>query len=183
MIAVGIYNTSNRMGEYMYPTGYISYGSSTPSGDVYMNLIVNTIKPYIDSHYNTLSSRENTLLGGSSMGGLISFFGGLHHLNTFATIMAFSTSTQLVSNGNTNVPNTLNSLNQSLLANTKFFFYVGTSSDGTSSWPETYKGYLTAKGVSSNNIQTYLGQGYSHNEYAWRVHFPIALKWSMGFGL
>ncbi|MFA5687245.1 MAG: alpha/beta hydrolase-fold protein [Bacilli bacterium] len=183
MIAVGIDNTSNRMGEYMYPTGYISYGGSTPSGDVYMNLIVNTIKPYVDTNYNTLPDRESTLLGGSSMGGLISFFGGLHHLNTFGTIMAFSTSTQLVSNANTNVPNTLSSLNQNLLTNTKFFLYVGTSGDGTSSWPDTYKGYLTAKGVPDNNVQTYLGQGYSHNEHAWSIHFPIALKWAMGFGL
>lgn len=182
-IAVGIDNTNNRMGEYMYPTNYISYAQTTPVGDIYMNLIVNTIKPYIDNNYNTLSDRANTLLGGSSMGGLISFFGGLHHLDTFGTLLAFSSSTQLVSNPSTNIPNTLNSLNQNLLKNTKFFLYVGTSSDGDRNWPATYQGYLLNAGVTSTNIQTYIGQGHSHNEYAWRVHLPIALKWAFGYGL
>lgn len=182
-IAVGIDNTGNRMGEYMYPTGYISYSGTTPVGDVYMDRIVNQIKPYVDSNYNTLTDRANTVIGGSSMGGLISFFGGLHRLSTFGTILAFSSSTQLVSNPATNIPNTLRSLDANLLANTKFFLYVGTSGDGDQNHPETYQGYLIAAGVPSANVQTYKGQGYGHTESAWAKHFPYALSWAMGYGI
>lgn len=63
LIIVGIYNTKYRWQEY----------SPGDTGAVYMNLIVNKIKPMIDSLFRTLPQRESTFVGGSSMGGLISF--------------------------------------------------------------------------------------------------------------
>src|SRR5690606_21085786 len=36
--------------------------------------IIDELKPFIDANYRTLSSRENTAVMGSSMGGLISFY-------------------------------------------------------------------------------------------------------------
>jgi predicted alpha/beta superfamily hydrolase len=63
LIIVGINNTKYRWQEY----------SPGDTGTAYMNLIVNKIKPLIDSRYRTLPQRENTFVGGSSMGGLISF--------------------------------------------------------------------------------------------------------------
>lgn len=63
LIIVGIYNTNYRWQEY----------SPGDTGTAYMNVIVNKIKPMIDSMYRTLPQRENTFVGGSSMGGLISF--------------------------------------------------------------------------------------------------------------
>lgn len=178
-IVVGIDNTANRMGEYMYPTGYISYSNTTAVGDAYMDLLVNEIKPYVDENFHTFEAREHTLLAGSSMGGLISFFGGIHHLETFGTIIAFSTSTQLVTSEGVNVPHTLNNvIDNALLQATKFFFYVGTTKDGDATWPASYKNYLTASGVASSNVATYIGLGYTHNEHAWATHLPIALKWA-----
>ncbi len=63
LIIVGIYNTPDRWSEY-------NQGSV---GDAYMNFIVNRLKPLIDNTYRTLTGREYTAVGGSSMGGLISF--------------------------------------------------------------------------------------------------------------
>ncbi|MHC1737648.1 MAG: alpha/beta hydrolase-fold protein [Ignavibacteriaceae bacterium] len=63
IIIVGIYCTQERMLEYV----------NTLQGHYYMNFIVNSLKPFIDSTYRTLSDRENTATGGSSAGGLISF--------------------------------------------------------------------------------------------------------------
>ena len=40
-----------------------------------MNWIVNTLKPYIDATYRTLPDRKNTIIAGSSMGGLIALYG------------------------------------------------------------------------------------------------------------
>lgn len=181
-IAVGIDNSANRMGEYMYPTGYISYQGTNAVGDVYMNFIVDQIKPFVDANFNTLTDRANTAIAGSSMGGLISFFGGLHRLATFGTILAFSSSTQLISNAAINVPATLSTLDPTLLAKTKFFLYVGTDGDGNQTHPADFESYLKAAGVPSINIQTYLGQGYGHTESAWAKHFPIALSWVVGYG-
>ncbi len=63
IIIVGIYNTSDRYAEY----------SDTDTGHIYINSIINQLKPLIDSRYRTLPDKKNTAVIGSSMGGLISF--------------------------------------------------------------------------------------------------------------
>src|SRR5690606_800055 len=64
IIVVGIYNTKDRMEEY----------SNSIKGNKYIQFIIDELKPFIDANYRTLSSRENTAVMGSSMGGLISFY-------------------------------------------------------------------------------------------------------------
>ena len=49
-------------------------GKINGKGKAYMQWMINTLKPYIDSHYRTLPDRKNTLIGGSSMGGLMSLY-------------------------------------------------------------------------------------------------------------
>ena len=44
-------------------------------GRVYMNWLVSTLKPFIDENYRTLPDRNNTILCGSSMGGLMALYG------------------------------------------------------------------------------------------------------------
>jgi predicted alpha/beta superfamily hydrolase len=62
-IVVGIYNTADRSKEY------------TPgdNGTAYMKFVAKKVKPLIDSVYRTKSDAKNTIVGGSSAGGLISF--------------------------------------------------------------------------------------------------------------
>ena len=43
-------------------------------GKKYMDWLVRVFKPYIDSHFRTLSDRKNTAIGGSSMGGLMTVY-------------------------------------------------------------------------------------------------------------
>lgn len=49
-------------------------GKIRGKGHLYMNWLVNTLKPYIDANYRTLPDRENTIIAGSSMGGLMSLY-------------------------------------------------------------------------------------------------------------
>jgi predicted alpha/beta superfamily hydrolase len=57
-IVVGIDNGgTNRIGEYT-PWSNPDYGGG--DGDLYIRFIVETLKPYIDQHYRTLSDRSNT---------------------------------------------------------------------------------------------------------------------------
>ena len=44
-------------------------------GRVYMNWLTKELKPFIDRNYRTLPERENTILAGSSMGGLMALYG------------------------------------------------------------------------------------------------------------
>ncbi|PWT88024.1 MAG: histidine kinase [Blastocatellia bacterium] len=94
LIVVGIYNTGDRMKEYV----------PGDKGTAYMNFIVKTVKPFIDSNYRTKSDRENTIVGGSSAGGIISFMLVWEHPDVFAKAIcmspAFKTPTSMGSGWN-----------------------------------------------------------------------------------
>ena len=51
------------------------HGSIKGKGSVLMNWMVNTLKPYVDANYRTLPDRKNTIIAGSSMGGLMALYG------------------------------------------------------------------------------------------------------------
>ncbi len=61
-------------------------------GKVYMNWLVNTLKPYIDKHYRSLHDRKNTVLCGSSMGGLMSLYGACVYNHVFQRAACLSPS-------------------------------------------------------------------------------------------
>lgn len=48
-----------------------------------MNWMVNELKPYIDEHFRTLPDRRNTILAGSSMGGLMALYGATAYNSVF----------------------------------------------------------------------------------------------------
>lgn len=50
------------------------HGKIKGKGNIYMNWLVKTLKPYIDENYRTLPDRMNTIIAGSSMGGLIALY-------------------------------------------------------------------------------------------------------------
>jgi len=79
-ILVGINNTADRFFDY----------SPGEKGTAYMNLIVDKIKPFIDSNYKTHPGRENTAVGGSSMGGLISFMIAWKYPEVFSKAICMS---------------------------------------------------------------------------------------------
>lgn len=80
IIIVGINNTSDRAEEY----------NKTRLGELYMKLIVDHIKPFVDKNYRTLPDRLNTAVGGSSMGGLISFILAWDYPIVFSKAACFS---------------------------------------------------------------------------------------------
>jgi predicted alpha/beta superfamily hydrolase len=91
LIMVGIYNTGeNRINEYT-PTG-IASGHQGGKACLYAAMIVDELKPFIDSEYRTLDGPENTGMGGSSLGGLVTLYIGLSHPETFGKLAAISPS-------------------------------------------------------------------------------------------
>ena len=50
-------------------------GAIQSQGKLYMDWLIGTLKPHIDRNYRTLPDRVNTLIGGSSMGGLMALYG------------------------------------------------------------------------------------------------------------
>ncbi|MCI5773055.1 MAG: alpha/beta hydrolase-fold protein [Erysipelotrichaceae bacterium] len=68
-----------------YHFGYIE-----GKGTTLITWMINELKPYIDHKYPTLTNRDNTYIGGSSMGGLMSLYMILKHSDIFSKAVVVS---------------------------------------------------------------------------------------------
>ena len=84
---------SRRLAEYS-PVSFAedSLGRITGKGRTYMNWMVRELKPYIDAHYRTLPDRGNTVIAGSSMGGLMALYGATVYNDVFQRAACLSPS-------------------------------------------------------------------------------------------
>jgi predicted alpha/beta superfamily hydrolase len=89
LIIVGIYNTDKRLNEYT-PTRDKKLGGGR--ADKYGRMLVEELKPFIDSKYRTLSGPEHTGLGGSSLGGLLTVYLGMKYPHVFGKLAVLSPS-------------------------------------------------------------------------------------------
>src|SRR5215813_1631787 len=89
LIIVGIYNTGqDRVNEYT-PTQDAKYKAGGKA-DLYGRMLVEELKPFIDSTYRTLDGASHTGLGGSSLGGLVSLYVGLKYPKVFGRVAVVS---------------------------------------------------------------------------------------------
>jgi predicted alpha/beta superfamily hydrolase len=81
-IVVGLLNLGDaRLDEYSpWPDEKHAKGGR---GDLYLDFIVQTVKPIIDADFRTRPDRRSTGIAGSSMGGLISLYGFFRNHDTF----------------------------------------------------------------------------------------------------
>lgn len=90
LIIVGIYNTGKkRVGEYT-PSRDRKLGGG--SADRYGQMLLEEIKPFVESQYRTLGGEANTGLGGSSLGGLLTIYLGLKVPHVFGKLAVLSPS-------------------------------------------------------------------------------------------
>ncbi|MBV9610865.1 MAG: alpha/beta hydrolase [Acidobacteriaceae bacterium] len=90
LIIVGIYNAGvARLSEYTHVRDRRGRGGRARA---YAKFIVEDLKPFIDAEYRTLPDVANTGLGGSSLGGLITLYLGLHFPQIFGKLVVMSPS-------------------------------------------------------------------------------------------
>jgi predicted alpha/beta superfamily hydrolase len=69
----------------------IGESGGPPISDAYLQFLVEELKPFIDSHFRTHPERANTVVAGSSMGGLISLYAVARYPEIFGGAAALST--------------------------------------------------------------------------------------------
>jgi predicted alpha/beta superfamily hydrolase len=90
LIIVGIYNTGKeRLREYT-PTRAPRLGGG--SANRYAKFLLEEVRPFLRNTYRILEGPENTGIGGSSLGGLVSLYLGLRQPKIFGRIAALSPS-------------------------------------------------------------------------------------------
>ena len=91
VIIVGIYNSGkDRIDEYT-PTADAKYKLGGKA-DLYGRMLVEELKPLIDSQYRTQREAKHTALGGSSLGGLASLHLALKYPKVFGRVAVISPS-------------------------------------------------------------------------------------------
>lgn len=169
-IIVGIYNTgSNRIYEYT-PCCDPSYGGG--GADQYLAFIGNTVKPYIDANYRTLTGRANTATLGSSLGGLFSVYAGHRRSDLFSKVAGMSSSFWW-----NNEALTVEVIQYQGKVPAKFYIDAGTSSDGLAQ-TTAMRDALAADGYTQgNDLYYYVAQGGSHSESSWAARLDLPLKY------
>lgn len=169
-IVVGIENGGKeRINEYT-PWSHEKYGGG--KGKEYIHFIVNELKPYIDSKYRTKPKQRHTALIGSSLGGLISYYGGLTYPDVFGKIGALSTSFWF---SDEVFELTKKKGNQN---NLRLYLLVG-GKEGGSMVPDMYKAkkILLESGFNTANITSKENKDAKHNEAFWSSEFESVVKW------
>lgn len=170
IIVVGIDNGSkHRMDEYS-PWKNNIYGGG--KGDAYLKFIVETLKPKIDSSFRTRLQPKDTGIMGSSMGGLISYYGAMKYPNVFGKVGVFSPSFWF---SDKVIDFTKE---QSKNSKVKAYFLMG-SEEGDGAMKAMEKVIVTMKKSSfkKNNLSKKIIEGGKHNEALWRNEFEEAILW------
>lgn len=172
-IIVGIDNGGDaRLDEYS-PWKNTKYQKGG-EGNQYIDFIAQTLKPYVDKRYRTLTQPKNTGLIGSSMGGLISLYGGVKYPKVFGRIGIFSPAFWFASKD----LNFYVNKNGNNLRHSKFYFVAGQNEDaGMPQEIENIKTLLLQKKVPKQNISVKIDADGTHSETYWRREFGNAILW------
>lgn len=154
--------------------------------DAYLRFITSELKPFIDSTYSTLTDRSNTLIMGSSMGGIISLYAICQYPEVFGGAGCLSSHWPLDVPGlePLNVPYHIPSSFINYLAGHlpspeehRLYFDFGTESLDALYKPfqEQVDSLMVKKGFTHRNWITKEFPGEGHSEEAWarRLHIPL----------
>lgn len=169
-IVVGIENGGQyRIDEYS-PWNNPSYGGG--QGDLYVDFIVETLKPVVDANFRTLPSREHTAILGSSMGGLISMYASIEHQDVFGKAGILSPSFWFSEQAYTHVQNTGKEQDMRIVL-------MAGEQESASMVPNLYSMYATLSnvGFQPNELNYTTHWDGQHSEWYWRREFGWIYQW------
>lgn len=172
-LIVGIDNCEHRLREYNFNC-HEEYGEG--EGRQYMQFIVEHLKPFIDKNFRTKTEREHTYLAGSSMGGLISLYGALHHAETFGGAGVFSPSLWLAPNA----AEELRPLAEQHAQYPQRFYFYGGAKEGDNMVEHITKVADMLQQFPYYRVHMAINPEGDHSEFHWRNKFPEYYAWLVG---
>lgn len=169
-IIVGIEHGKEKRIDELTPYKQEKYGGG--KADAYLEFIIKTLKPHIDSIYRTKHDASHTSIFGSSLGGLTSFYAVIKYPETFGIAGVFSPSFWI----NPEIYDLVQT--SDIPKHSRFYFLVG-SEEGETMVEDQEKmvEILKSKGVKTDHIVNKIVLGGKHNETFWSLHFPEAFLW------
>jgi predicted alpha/beta superfamily hydrolase len=173
VIVVGIEHGNEKRLEELTPFKNEKYGGGKAAN--YLEFIVNTLKPKIDASYRTKTEKKNTIIMGSSLGGLTSFYATLKYPEVFGKAAVFSPSFWI----NREEIFALEEKNKK--QKTKYYFLCGDKEgdDDAMVLDLNKMEYLinTKRCYCLNLNEKKIVKGGQHNEKLWRDGFVKAVLW------
>jgi predicted alpha/beta superfamily hydrolase len=198
-IVVAIWNTGKYRHADYFPTKVVE---ALPTGlkdsiiqeelqgktnaDNYLKFLVKELKPFVDKQYSTLITAENTIIAGSSMGGLISMYAICEYPNVFGKAACLSThwigslkrlnatiGNQFIQYLQANAPSP---------ANHQLYFDYGMQ--GLDALYKTYQTKATqvlqTAGYNNKNLLVKEFPAHNHDEKSWSERLYIPLEFLLG---
>lgn len=170
LIVVAIDNDADkRMNEYS-PWTNKRFGPA--EGELFMQFIVDVIKPYIDNNYRTLNTPQHTAIIGSSMGGLLAHYALHAYPQVFGKAAIFSPSYWYS-------PEVFvfSTSHKAALDAKIYVMYGGNEGDGMIVDTGNMERQLKQQGHPRYNMLFKRVVGGEHNEALWRQEFAAAVLW------
>jgi enterochelin esterase-like enzyme len=176
LIIIGIDNTKNRACEY------IPYRSNDPrilkpQGKRYPEFLQREVMPLIEGRYPVLKGPENTGLGGSSLGGLITLYTQLAAPGVFGRLLIESPSLSVAKG------KILEDCRRGGTWPERMYVGMGTRELGNAEKDAKIVGgvrelekILRGAGLTEERLKVVIDDGAGHNEGAWAARFPGALE-------
>ena len=181
MIIVGLDNAAkDRIREYM------PYRSFHPmivrvQGSRYPTFLIKEVMPFIARHYRVASGPENTALGGSSLGALISLYTTAVRPGVIGRLLLESPSLWASNR---------QMIRQSRLVKRwpeRIFMAIGTSEVGRADRDQStvddvreLASIFRRAGLDDQRLEVLIDHGATHHESAWARRFPDALRFLFG---
>ncbi len=181
LVIVGIDNTGpERIREYV-PYRSFSPPLLRPRGRRYPDFLLHEVMPFIVDRFRIASGPQNTGLGGSSLGGLITLFTILDRPGIFGRVLIESPSLFLA--------------HRRILRYSRYFrqwpdricLGMGTRESGRDEKDRQFvddvrelERILRHAGLGDDRLRVNIEEGASHNEAAWGSRFPEALTFLFG---
>jgi predicted alpha/beta superfamily hydrolase len=174
IIVVAIFNGDSqeaRFSDYT-PTRHSRYPKSG-NADLYGRMIVEELKPIVDSEYRTASDQTNTGIGGTSLGGLVSLYLALKYPNVFGKAAVMSPSVWW---DNQMILREVKKLNSKPAQ--KIWLDIGMEEGGAIAATKALRDALLAKGWRSDfDLKYFEAKGAEHEEKAFARRAPDMLKY------
>lgn len=166
------HGSEERVKEYIFDNDHVANGSE---GKKYIRFITDTLKPFVDQNYRTKRDRENTGIGGSSLGALISIYSGFLYPEVYSKLLIFSPSLWVEPNNNFPM------MNFRTPFSTKIYLYGG-EQEGSKMVKriQVFEQYLKRwekKNLFDFEFRTSINPEGTHSEFYWSQEFPRAIEW------
>ena len=172
LIVIGIEHGNAKRIDELTPYEHPDYKGG--KADNYLAFITETLMPKVDSMYRVVTSPSQTYIGGSSLGGLFSFYASLKHPEFFGKALVFSPSFWY----SEEIYNFAEGLEDSEIGKQEFYFRAGEKESETMvPLMNDMKKMMLLKLNSCSQINSASIPEGEHNEKLWASLFPQAAQW------